>query len=100
MGFSEMLHVKVNIVDGQAQAVASGGPSCSDCSKLLGISGIVGMWLLHEKDDEPGEKVLRRYTTREFHELTLKNLSLYPYLPPPLTMPAPSVPSVGDPKKS
>jgi hypothetical protein len=56
----EMLHIKV--VDGQP--VASGPPSCWQCSRLILASGIKSMWLLHD--------VLRRYTPEEFHEITLK----------------------------
>ena len=40
----DLLHVK--IVDGQL--VASGGPSCVQCSKLAVQTGIAGVWLFHE----------------------------------------------------
>ena len=57
---AEMLHIKT--VNGQI--VASGPPSCPQCSKLLVESGIKTMWLLHEDG-------WRRYPTEEFHRLTL-----------------------------
>ncbi len=63
---AEMLHVKV---DETGEIVASGGPSCDQCSKLLLHAGIAGMWLLHEDG-------WRRYTALEFHEATLRNCGL------------------------
>lgn len=60
-----MLHVKV--VDGEA--VASGPPSCADCSKHILAAGISHMWLLHEGG-------LRGYTADEFHELSLREKQL------------------------
>ena len=56
----EMLHVKT--VDGQL--VASGGPSCVQCSKLVLVCGIAGVWLFHEDG-------WRRYLPGEFHQLSL-----------------------------
>lgn len=61
----EMLHVKV--VDGQA--VASGPPSCWQCSRLILKAGISKMWLLHDDG-------LRSYTAQEFHALTLERCGL------------------------
>jgi deoxycytidylate deaminase len=56
-----MLHVKV--VDGEA--VPSGPPSCTDCSKAILAAGIKMMWLLHEGG-------LKGYPAVEFHKLSLK----------------------------
>jgi deoxycytidylate deaminase len=60
-----MLHVKV--VDGEA--VPSGPPSCSECSKHILAAGIASMWLLHEEG-------LREYAADEFHELSLRERGL------------------------
>jgi len=60
-----MLHVKV--VDGDA--VPSGPPSCTDCSKYILEAGIETMWLLHEDG-------LRGYSADEFHELSLRTREL------------------------
>lgn len=57
---AEMLHVKS--VDGQL--VASGGPSCVQCSKLALVSGITAMWLFHEDG-------WRRYETADWHRQSL-----------------------------
>lgn len=62
----EMLHVKVNE---HGLQVASGPPSCPECSKLILHAGIAGMWLLHANG-------WTRYTAQEFHEATLKNCGL------------------------
>lgn len=61
----EMLHVKA--VDGKL--VASGGPSCVQCSKLALAIGIAGVWLFHEDG-------WRRYDSAEFHHLSLAAASL------------------------
>lgn len=61
----EMLHVKV--VDGQS--VASGPPSCWQCSPHVVEAGIKTFWLLHEDGLKPYEPV-------EFHEKTLRNRNL------------------------
>ena len=63
LGFGfEMAHVKT--VDGVL--VASGPPSCSDCSKAILADGrISGMWLY--QDDG-----WHRYTVVEFHTLSLQ----------------------------
>lgn len=58
---AEMVHVKT--VNGAL--VASGGPSCVQCSKLVLVSGIAGFWLFH-KDG------WRRYDAVEFHRLSLE----------------------------
>ena len=63
---AEMLHVKV---DENGQMVASGPPSCPECSKLILYAGVLGMWLLHENG-------WVRYSAQEFHEATLKNCGL------------------------
>lgn len=60
-----MLHVKV--IDGEA--VPSGPPSCTDCSKHILQAGIRTMWLLHEDG-------LRGYGAEEFHELSLRHHGL------------------------
>jgi deoxycytidylate deaminase len=60
---AEMLHVKA--VDGAL--VASGGPSCVQCSKLILSSGIAGMWLYEDHG-------WRRYEAAEFHRLSLDAL--------------------------
>lgn len=56
---SEMLHVKV--FDGAL--VASGPPSCLQCSKLIVQAGISGMWLFHTDG-------WKRYTAARFHWLS------------------------------
>jgi deoxycytidylate deaminase len=61
----EMLHVKV--VNGVA--VASGAPSCWQCSREVLVSGVRWFWLLHAEG-------LRRYTAEDFHTITLRNSSL------------------------
>lgn len=58
---ADLLHAKT--VDGVL--VASGGPSCIQCSKLALVSGIAGVWLFHENG-------WRRYETAEFHRLSLE----------------------------
>jgi deoxycytidylate deaminase len=56
----QLLHIKT--VDGEP--VASGGPSCVDCSKAILADGrISGVWLMHEDG-------WRRYDPVEFHELS------------------------------
>lgn len=61
---AQMLHVKT--VDGLI--VASGKPSCLECSKLIfAANNIVGVWLLHEEG-------LRKYYPGEFHEETIRNV--------------------------
>lgn len=57
---ADMLHVKT--VDGVL--VASGGPSCVQCSKLALAASIAGVWLYHEHG-------WQRYETAEFHRLSL-----------------------------
>ena len=60
-GWWELLHVKV--VEGVV--VPSGPPSCWQCSReILDIDDLTHVWLLHEDG-------WRRYTSVEFHELTL-----------------------------
>lgn len=61
---SDMLHVKVT----DAGLVASGGPSCVQCSKLALASGIAGVWLFHDTG-------WRRYEVYEFHRLSLAGLA-------------------------
>lgn len=58
----DLLHVKT--VDGRL--VASGGPSCVECSKLILACGIAGVWLFHENG-------WRRYDAAEFHRLSLES---------------------------
>lgn len=60
---ADVLHVKT--VDGKL--VASGGPSCLECSKLMLAAGIAGVWLYHELG-------WRRYLIEEFHALTLRSI--------------------------
>lgn len=62
---AEMLHIKV--VDGLP--VASGQPSCWQCSREVLASEIQWFWLLHDHG-------LERYSAEEFHEQTLRNLGL------------------------
>jgi deoxycytidylate deaminase len=57
---ADMLHVKT--VNGQL--VASGGPSCVQCSKLALACGIAGVWLYHAEG-------WRRYDMQTFHRLSL-----------------------------
>jgi deoxycytidylate deaminase len=61
----EMLHVKA--VDGTA--VASGPPSCWQCSREILEARISAFWLLHAEG-------LRRYTAEEFHTLTMQQCGL------------------------
>lgn len=61
----EMLHVKV--VDGGA--VASGQPSCWQCSRHVINFGVTVFWLLHEDG-------LRAYSPDEFHAHTLHTCRL------------------------
>lgn len=75
---AEMLHVKT--VNGAP--VPSGEPSCWQCSRVIATSDLAAMWLLVLNAD--GDPVLRRYTTREFHELTLTNCGIHPHRPTPL----------------
>jgi deoxycytidylate deaminase len=62
---AEIVHVKIV----NATAVASGPPSCWQCSREVLESGIEWFWLLHEDG-------LKRYSAEEFHEQTLCNLGL------------------------
>jgi len=73
-GGAEMLHVKT--VNGAL--VASGGPSCVQCSKLALVAGIAGVWLYHTTG-------WHRYEMAEFHRLSLAAL---PSAPAPLQSPA------------
>lgn len=65
-GAVEIVHIKT--VDGKP--VASGGPSCVECSKLILASAIDYVWLL-ESDG------WRRYHNTEFHAVTLKTCGLH-----------------------
>jgi len=66
IGASDMLHAKV--VDGEL--VASGPPSCWQCSRaILADRRIGGVWLFHEDG-------WRRYGATEFHRLTLETCGL------------------------
>lgn len=69
----DLLHVKV--VDGVL--VASGGPSCIQCSKLAMAAGIAGVWLYHDEG-------WRRYEMTEFHRLSLESAAhgRAPAIPP------------------
>lgn len=58
---ADVIHAKS--VDGAL--VASGGPSCEQCAKLLRAAGVAGVWLYHE----PGG--WRRYPIAEFHALSM-----------------------------
>jgi hypothetical protein len=55
------------VVDGQP--VASGDPSCSECSKLILEAGIGSVWLLRSVG-------WRAYGAVEFHELSLQHHNL------------------------
>lgn len=57
---ASMLHVKT--IDGEL--VASGGPSCVECSKLILAAGLASMWL-YQADG------WREYSALEFHRLSL-----------------------------
>lgn len=74
VGKAEMLHTKVSLVGDSFVGVFGGPPSCPDCSKLILQSGIIGMWLIEERDGRPTPV---RYTAQEFHEATLKNCGLH-----------------------
>jgi deoxycytidylate deaminase len=56
-----LVHVKV--INGGP--VASGPPSCVECSKMILAHGIAVVWLLHEDGLKP-------YDAEEFHALSLK----------------------------
>ena len=73
---AEMLHTKVSLVGDSFVGVFGGPPSCPDCSKLILQSGIAGMWLIEERDGRPTPV---RYTSHEFHDLTLRDCGLHPY---------------------
>lgn len=62
---AHMLHIKV--VDGLA--VASGPPSCLQCSRLILEAGIASMWLFHQDG-------WREYNAREFHNRTLQQCGI------------------------
>jgi deoxycytidylate deaminase len=59
---TDLVHVKV--VDGAL--VASGPPSCVQCSKLILTAGVRGVWLFHEGG-------WHRYPAHEFHQRSLEN---------------------------
>jgi hypothetical protein len=61
----DMLHVKT--VDGAL--VASGGPSCLECSKLALAAGIAGFWLFHESG-------WIRYDILDFHQRTIEAVTI------------------------
>lgn len=61
----ELVHVEV--VDGEA--VASGEPSCWQCSRKILDLRVKRVWLLHENGLQP-------YTARVFHRMTLENCGL------------------------
>lgn len=80
-----MLHVKAK----QGKPCASMAPSCLECSKLILVSEIAWMYLLHDPeaqmlpgavvvgtcegfktDGTLGELQIRRYSARDFHKLT------------------------------
>lgn len=61
----ELLHVKV--VNGLP--VASGPPSCLQCSRLILHCAIAKVWLLHEDG-------LRMYSAIDFHQKTLEHHGL------------------------
>jgi deoxycytidylate deaminase len=58
--FAEMLHVKVQ----EGELVASGPPSCVECSKLALAAGISGFWLYHAAG-------WAHYTMLGFHGISL-----------------------------
>ncbi len=62
---ANMLHIKV--VDGDP--VASGPPSCWQCSRHILDAGIKTMWLL--EDDG-----WNSYTAEEFHTITMRNCGI------------------------
>lgn len=63
---AELFHLKV--VDGKP--VASAAPSCVECSKLILLAGVDGVWLFQEEG-------WKRWSAEEFHEETLRTLGLY-----------------------
>lgn len=58
---ADVIHVKS--IDGAL--VASGGPSCGECSKLLLAAGAAAVWLYHVDG-------WKRYPIAEFHKLSLE----------------------------
>ena len=71
----EVIHAKVNEA---GELVASGGPSCVECSKLMLTAGVHRIYLYQERTDSPAQAppVWRGYEALEFHELTLAALGL------------------------
>jgi deoxycytidylate deaminase len=62
---ADLVHVKA-VAD---QLVPSGPPSCVQCSKLLLVAGISGVWLFHDHGtDAPGWEW---YDAHRFHALSL-----------------------------
>jgi deoxycytidylate deaminase len=59
----ELMHLKA--VNGLL--VASGPPSCVQCSKLILAAGVEGVWLFRP------DALWHRYTATEFHQLSLAN---------------------------
>lgn len=72
---ADLLHVKT--VDGAL--VASGGPSCVQCSKLTLAAGVSGVWLYHESG-------WHRYEAIDFHRASL-DASPVVATPDPQTVP-------------
>lgn len=66
---AEVYHLKV--VDGKP--VPSGGPSCVECSKLMLVAGVSGVWLYQ---DTPRGLGWVRWSAKDFHYDTLAALGL------------------------
>jgi deoxycytidylate deaminase len=62
---AHMLHVKAE----KGVPVASGPPSCWQCSREILAAGVAKVWLLHDDG-------VRGYTAVEFHRLTLQHCGL------------------------
>jgi deoxycytidylate deaminase len=58
---ADVIHVKS--IDGAL--VASGGPSCGECAKLLRAAAVAAVWLYHADG-------WRRYPIAEFHRLSIE----------------------------
>jgi hypothetical protein len=70
----ELLHAKIA---GPGQLVAGGPPSCWQCSREILDAGLAAVWLFESiHGGRSSEGIWRRYTAKEFHEVTWRNVEL------------------------
>lgn len=74
---AEVYHLKVKY----KAASTSGDPSCVECSKLMLVAGVAGVWLLQTGG-------WRRWAAADFHAETLRTLGLPGAAPPEAAAPA------------